>query len=260
MLQLILSIIPSVLMGYVILSTEVPLRKPMNIDYLDRKYWFSGYPEGAFSVVPPYTVDPQKFIFYAGLGIMLPVLWISVNVPELSNVAFWYVGLVALMLPLMMFEWIFPKKMEATAMVGFGGLSYGTQAAIGVGIALSVLMIFYSIPTEFRIFPFSARSAGDITLFAFFLTVIAVPLIEEFTFGNLISASVIEELGIIPGSIVASLAFAMFHFLVYQSNAFFLFAAFVFRLLTCLAMVRFVSFLPGLVAHYVVNAVAFFVG
>lgn len=254
-----MTLLGSVALGYVITTIEVPLRKPMNIDYMSRHYWFSGYPEGAFSVPPPYTIDPQKFLFWAGLGLILPMLWILINMPDIANVTLVYLIMVAIFFSAAMLEFLFPKQMVVTGLLGWGGKSYDVQALVGIAIATISLLLFWFSPGTFAFVPFQIVNLGQ-TLVAFYLTVIAIPWIEEFIFGNLIPSSIIEELGIVPGVLVSAFIFSVFHFLVYSANIYLLIAAFTFRALASIALVRFTSFLPGYVAHTIVNFIGFLSG
>lgn len=255
----LLTLIGAVALGYYITTLDVPLRKPMNIDYLSEQYWFSRYPEGAFSVPPPYTVDPQKFLFWAGLGLILPMLWILINMPDVASVTLVYLLMVAIFFSAAMLEYMFPKRMVVTGLLGWGGMSYEVQVLVGVSIAAVSILLFCSAPERFAFVPFQVVSLGH-TLAAFYLTVVAIPWIEEFIFGNLIPSSVIEEMGIVPGVAISAFVFSIFHSMVYSSNIYLLMAAFTFRALASVALVRFTSFLPGYVGHVVVNFVGFVLG
>lgn len=231
----------------------------MDINYLAERYWFSRYPEGAFSVPPPYTINPQKFLFWAGLGLILPMLWILVNMPDIANIVLVYLIMVAIFFSAAMLEFLFPRRMVVTGLLGWGGKSYDVQAVVGLVIAITSLLLFWTSSNPFTFLPVQIVSLGQ-TLVAFYLTVIAIPWIEELIFGNLIPSSVIEELGIVTGVIISAFIFSMFHFLVYSANIYLLITAFVFRALASIALVRFISFLPGYVAHVAVNFVGFLFG
>lgn len=245
--------------AYIITQIDVPLRKPMNINYLDEKYWFSGYPEGAFSVKPPYTIDPQKFLFWAALFLALPMLWILVNMPDLSNVTLVYLIMTGVFLTPAMLEYLFPLEMRVTGILGWGGKSYEIQAVVGAMIAVVTLTMFWTAPQQLSFVPMQMIGLGK-TVAAFYLTVIAIPWVEEFIFGNLLASSFIEELGIVPGALLISITFSAFHYLVYASNIYLLITAFIFRFITSIALVKFTSFLPGYVAHTIVNLVGFLFG
>ena len=250
------AILCAVAVGYIITQIEVPLRKPMEINYMDEKYWFSGYPEGAFSVKPPYTIDPQKFLFWAALFLVLPMFWILVNMPDISNVTLVYLLMIGVFLAPAMLEYMFPMKMEASGILGWGGKNYSTQAVVGAMIAVVTLIMFWTAPQQLSFVPMQMVDLGK-TIAAFYLTVVAIPWIEEFIFGNFLASSFIEELGIVPGALLISIVFSVFHFLVYSSNIYLLITAFIFRFLTSIALVRFTSFLPGYVAHTIVNFAGF---
>jgi len=255
----VVSLTVAAMVGYIITQIVVPLRKPMDIDYFDERYLFSKYPEGAFSAPPPYTISPQKFLFWASLFLVLPMFWILVNMPDLSNVTLIYLLMIAVFLAPALLEYMFPLKMEASGILGWGGKSYDVQAAVGGMIAVVTLLMFWTAPQQLSFMPMQMIDIGK-TLAAFYLTVIAIPWVEEFVFGNFLASSFIEELGIIPGALIISAVFALFHFLVYASNIYLLITAFIFRFLTSLALVRFTSFLPGYIAHTIVNFVGFFFG
>lgn len=249
------SLMISVVCAWIISTLNVKVRKPVDINYFDERYWFSSYPEKAFSVQPPYRIDPQSFLFWSAVGLVLPLLWIMINVPEMQNVAITYVLLMAVFMSPALLEYVMPEKMSVTGMVAWGGYNYLIQAMVGVGIAAVCIFIALSTP-KLQFLPESVEALG-ITIVSFYISVVAVPIVEEFTFGNLVSCSLIKKLGLILGTIASAFTFSIFHYLVYAPvNPLILIVPFVFRVLASIALVRFVSFLPGYVGHVVVNFVA----
>lgn len=242
MIEFILASLISAIVCWMIYAQPYEGRKTMDIDYFE--YAFSKYPEKSFALLPPYTIDPPKFLLTVFLLIFAPLLWVLFNVEELFKPAMLYVVLCTFIVPVSLIEWIHPE-FEATGLVGWGGINYDKQALIGLLIGFATVLLF--LPKSFAV---------AISIPVIFFVVVVAPVVEEMFFGNLIPASLIESMGWVGGTIVTSISFALMHWLAYSADVFALFAAFCFRFMCCIALVKFRSFLPGLTAHIFVNTVS----
>lgn len=239
MIEFILGSLITAVVCWIIYAQPYEGIKTMNIDYFE--YAFKKYPEKSFALLPPYTVDPSKFLLVAFLLVFGPLLWILFNVEEFFKPALLYVVLCAFVVPICLIEWLHPE-LEVTGLVGWGGINYDKQILIGLLIGFTTVLLF--LPKSFAV---------TVSIPLVFFILIVAPIVEEMFFGNLIPASLIESMGWVGGSIITSISFAVMHWLAYSADAFALFAAFCFRLMCCIALVKFRSFLPGLVAHTFVN-------
>jgi membrane protease YdiL (CAAX protease family) len=234
--------------SYLIYKIEAHPRKPMNIDYFSHP--FKKYKEGAFSVMPPYTIDPNKFLIAGFLLIFAPLVWVLFNIPEAFRPALLYVILSLLTIIIGFFELLFPIKFEPGGMVGFGGEEYETQILVGIGIGFLTSMMFLFVRNSVESSQVLVLPISPITIF---FTLVIAPFIEEWFFGNILPASLMEEMGWVGGTILSCVSFALMHFLAYNASLSLMAVVFAFRFMTCIAMLKWVSFLPGLAGHFVAN-------
>jgi membrane protease YdiL (CAAX protease family) len=136
------------------------------------------------------------------------------------------------------------------AVVGLGD-ERDIEWQVGAGMLIGGAIILVSMAFPQLQFVWTAR---DVLAFTF--VVISKPFKEEAVFGNFITTTALERMGIVPALAISGALFAIFHFAVYHANVFYMFLAFMFRILAGLALIKFRSFMPGLIGHMLINGVS----
>jgi len=241
-------------MSYLIYLVEAHPRKPMQIDYFENA--FKRYEEGAFSLKPPFTTDPTEYMLITFLLLFAPLIWVLFNVPDAFRPALLYVVLALFMVPVCLLEYMFPLKFKAAGLVGWGGEEYTEQIMVGLGIGVATVIMF-AIVGEYQSGQTPSKIISGPFLISAFFTLAIAPFIEEWFFGNLLPASLMEEIGWVGGTIISAISFSLMHYLAYSASLPLMAVVFCFRVMACIAMLKWVSFLPGMAAHTFVNFVAF---
>ena len=240
MLEFVVAGMLASVVGYIILHTE------SHRDYFSPEHLFEGYPEGTFFIRPKYG----GIILAITLFHVFVFWWTVANYQPLERVASFYLYTFAPLASLYYLEIIFPRKTIYTDLVGVGDeRDFEKQVGVGLLIGGSVVLTFLLVP-EIRM------EFLELPPMAMYFITVAVPFTEEAVFGNFLTTSLLKNCGIVPAVVISGLVFAVFHYAVYQANVFYMFMAFVFRVLASLALVKFGSFIPGLVGHMFVNTIA----
>ncbi len=235
MMLYLLALIGATAIGYIISTLDVPTRIPMK-----REYWFSELPKDSFTIPSSHKriFMHLTLIIMITIFIVLPYLDISIFTPHLY--------LLYAILPSIYILFIITGICEV---VDFGEGNYDLQILVGLVIAGVSLILLWSAPKP--------EVTLTLTLATIYFIGFAVPIVEEFIFGNVIPTTLIKEFGIVSGTLISSAMFVLFYLVAFQYNWYILLAVLVFRLLSTIALIRFGSFLPSFVAHVVINLAYF---
>lgn len=215
-----------------------------------REYLFSPMPAG--EMTHPwgrFTTFLQVNFFFT---VTLPLCWIMVNVPELSGLTLIYLVL-ALWGELIAFsERIMPEKVPwAYIAIGTEALPYQVLTAF----AVTALVTSLGGATEACV-PFTITSEEPLALYKLYLWLYAFVAVEESLFGQWLSASAVEKLGIVPGASLSGFVFTIFHWRIYGWLPPILLGLFLFRFITTVAMGIFKSIIPAALSHFLNNFLA----
>ena len=215
-------------------------------DYFSEEHFLKGYPSGTFYVREKYRGILLLLVFAQ----IVPFWWVYTNYPPMAMVASVYLFFLIPLVGVFYLEMMFPEQTRYTDIVGFGdGRDYILQVLAGLIAGLAVVVAYVAVPyVRFQFL--------EISPMAIYFMVFAVPFTEEAVFGNFITTSLLKNAGILPALLLSGALFGVFHYSVYMANTFYMFMAFAFRVLAALALVKFGSFLPGLVGHVFVNTVS----
>ena len=122
----------------------------------------------------------------------------------------------------------------------FGGLFvFGMQQGLGSFFAFESITVF----------------GVDIEPIILFLApVIAIPIVEEFFFGGVLTPTLAEFFGVVPAAIMVGLIWNLWHLGTYTQQTEILLFLFAFRFLGTFIILWTESLLPMIVAHIVINA------
>lgn len=218
-------------------------------------YPFGRMPNGTFNPRQPFAAMATWYgaiIGFVGLG------WMMANAPNLFTVSIFYFVFLLFSSMIIISENISAESMPATSAVVFGYGAFDGQLLTGTltGIA------FIAVTQMFKIFGLQVEvlQVENMPIASFIVVAIIIPLVEESVFRNVVGMSAAEVFGWIPGILISSLLFGIFHAYAYQLNIQMMFMALLFGLFAQFWDYKYKSMLPGLVAHTIVNAWAFFMG
>ena len=236
-------LIPTVLAT---LAVKFILSLKSHRDFFSREHLFRGYEEGVLFIRELY----KPFLFLMIFVHITIFWWVYTNYQPLANVASAYLFFLIPLTAIFYLETIMPKKTKYTDLVGLGDeRDHPAQLVVGFAIGFVIVLSFITHPAvkmEFLAMP----------AIAVYFTIVAVPFTEEAVFGNLITTSTLKNFGIVPSLIISGVIFAVFHYAVYQANPFYMYMAFLFRVLAGVALIKFGSILPAFVGHVLINIVA----
>ena len=214
------------------------------------KYLIGPMPEGTFSANQPFK---KAFMWFGGVLSLMGFGWLAVNVPELRTLAFIYLGMAAITLPIYLAEEISPKRTEVTACMLLGYGEWDKQVLYG----LITGIVFVVVNSFFQVMQFHPFQIKEMLIASFMITVIMVPIVEEGLFRGILAPSIAEDAGILHGALVSAFVFAMFHAYTYSYNWLYILNAFIFGSVVAFIDFKFKSILPGAIAHSFVNFFAF---
>jgi len=230
-----------------VVASAFILRMRSHRDYFSEEHLLKGYPSGTFYVREKYRGVLLLLVFAQ----IVPFWWVYTNCPPLmAKVASVYLFFLIPLVGVFYLEMMFPEQTRYTDIVGFGDdRDHALQVLAGFIAGLAVVIAYAAVP--YIRFQFL-----EISPMAVYFIVFAVPFTEEAVFGNFITTSLLKNTGILPALLLSGALFGVFHYSVYMANAFYMFMAFAFRVLASLALVKFGSFLPGLVGHIFINTIS----
>jgi len=212
-------------------------------------YLFTPMPQG--ELTHPWVSVTGLIELNFFFTIALPLLWIYVNIPELSGVASLYAMLAVWAETACLAERSMPEAVPY-AYLGAGTEDLLEQFLTAAGITtLTAVLAGASIISSF-IPPFILTEQCT-TALRLYLWLYALPFTEEGVFAQWVSATAMERLGVIPGSIISGIVFAFFHWQIYGWMTNVLLALFLFRFISNIVMVLFKSVIPSVAAHVMIN-------
>ena len=247
MITLVIALALTMAVGYMICR--------MKGNIITEDMLFDGFGPGTFTV-PENQKSP---LFYITFAQILAVLWIYANIPDIKYkfVATFYLFIIFFVVDSLKLEYLFPRRTEYISFVGVGDVDdtegIGRQIIAGLAIAAATIVLFSEL-TALQVVVYGEVIASVL------VTTISVPFIEEMFFGNYIPSMLLEKRGLVPAMLVSGSLFAIFHFLAYNADIATMFVVFVFRVLATLALYKFESFLPGLMAHSLMNFISLIEG
>lgn len=151
------------------------------------------------------------------------------------------------------FEWL--DKDAPGAYIDYGNLReivIGAILGFPVGIAFLFVMQHVAV-VGFEVVNVGAGASGTKAALAFLGTVLFIPIAEEVAFSSIGIPTLSGLTGALPGVLVVSFVWVMWHIGVYQHAHIVLLLLFAFRFVTGFMTLYFRSAYGGLVAHIVVN-------
>lgn len=224
--------------------------KPKSINYL--KYVAEPYPEASFRYLPRY-ISPSIYTWVVFFIIIFPLIWMLINVEAVFSISLVYLIIYSIAIPMIWLDYLHPQKIKAIGQVAWGGRERDEQFFVGLVIGVAAIAVMY-------VMTFSKLQATEVfkpLLLSFFFTVGVAPLVEERVFGNILVSSLSQFLGWLPAITISGVAFAILHWAAYQASVSMMLYAFFFRIMAGFALVKWVSWLPGLVGHSVCNLLSF---
>jgi len=211
------------------------------------------------------------FAFLLALTFLL-FLWLAVNAPlETTKVAgkevikagglrWRWLGIIyavmgGITMAIIGIDWVEPKKLTSATqcMSGPGDWTVLECIVIGIAIAGGVMLVSSFAFATAGTMPFALEVFPKTPLINWAIVGFSIPIIEEASFGMMLSSSFTENYGLLTGLTVPSFIFAIFHWGVYGLTPSLLLPLFLFRSLATLSMVFSRSWLPGVVGHILVN-------
>jgi len=232
-------------------TTPVPGYPFIEVNPFD--YPFGRMPNGTFNPKQPFAAMATWYgaiIGFVGLG------WMMANAPNMFTISLFYFVFLLFASMIIIAENISATSMPATSAVVFGYGAFDGQVISGAVTG----MAFIGLMQAFKVFGLQVETlqVEDMPIASFIIVAIIIPLVEESVFRNVVGMSAAEMFGWIPGLFVSALLFGIFHAYAYQLNLQMMFMAFLFGLFVQFWDYKYKSMLPGLIAHTIVNAWAFF--
>ncbi|RLC34550.1 MAG: hypothetical protein DRZ76_02470 [Candidatus Nealsonbacteria bacterium] len=214
-------------------------------------YPFESMPSGTFNPDQPLSVTN---LWLSVILAFLPLTWVLIVIPDMDLKFFAMAYLILFSAPSIVsgIEILDPVKSRGVAVVSFGYGAFLKQMLMGLLAAMPFVYLcslnIYKISTLFQIEGAYAATA--------ILSVLAVPVVEEELFRDVVGFSVAEKLGWVPGALFSSALFALFHSYVYSLSLHLMLLSFAFGVVVQIIDYKYKSVLPGYIAHILVNASA----
>ena len=213
-------------------------------------YLFSPMPEGTFSARQPFF---EAYAISGGYLLLVGFGWIIANVPEWFGMAIFYLCIAIVVMAVSLIERISPEGADATSAVLFGYGEWEDQFLWGALIGgVFIILNFLNPPMQVV-----GLQIEGMALASFILSVYMIPIAEEVIFRGVFTTTLMENLGLVPGVLIGGAVFAAYHAFAYSYNLTPIIYAFIFGVMTGLTTARFKSVLPGIVAHAIVNFLAY---
>jgi len=219
-----------------------------------REHAFMGYPPGTFyEIYPPYRRIEWLLSFAV---VALALLWGTINLPDPYNRAcLIYLVIYVLVEIFTLIERLRPGYVPF-AEFGIGTIENLKKAIIYGTIVFMATVLINSLVTGSIVFQIPTPTDKiDITVNFLIIGVVA-PICEEKLFLQLLGASFIESIGIIPSAITLGFAFAWFHYATYGLAFDILFVLFAFRYLVTIFAPLCRTAIVGVLPHFLINSIA----
>ena len=215
------------------------------------EYLFKPMPDGYLSSRWENTTALIHVSFF--FTVTLPLLWISVNIDELSRVAMLYLMMGVWSEIIAITERLSPEKIPWSYLaVRRENFLYQTLSGIALGIAVTFIGADISSFVPFTIA--SATQASN--LLKIYLWAYGFMAVEESLFSQWLAATLCEKTGLIPGATITALVFSAFHWSLYGWSTQILISLFVFRFLGSIVNAAYRSMVPSATAHVIINLLA----
>ncbi len=213
-------------------------------------YLFTPMPEGTFSARQPFF---EAYAISGGYLLLVGFGWIIANVPEWFGVAIFYLCTAIVVMAVSLIERVSPKGADATSSVLFGYGDWEEQFLYGIAVGAGFVVLNIFAPPMQVV----GLQIEGMVMASFILSVYMIPIAEEVIFRGVFTTTLMENLGLVPGVLVGGMVFAAFHAFAYSYNLIPILYAFGFGVMAGLTTAKFKSVLPGIIAHAIVNFLAF---
>jgi len=219
---------------------------------LDLEYWFKPLPEG--TLTSEWTKTTALFHSIYFISIILPIMWVAINLEELRTVAIIYL-IIGLWINLISItERLSPPKVPWSFMpVRFENFIQQTLAAL---IILAITVMSGIQISSFVPFTIMAPPSQIVSIIKIYLWQFGFLSLEESFFGQYLGATLCEKIGIIPGALINAVIFVGFHYSMYGWAANILISLFIFRFLGSIANAIYRSMVPSAETHFLINLIA----
>ena len=193
-------------------------------------------------------VTDLMHIQYAVL-VLLPLLWIRVNLPEMRDLVSMYLLISAIASMIILSERISPARIP-WAVLGLNTENLSQQVIASITLtAVTIILAGEGAYIAPPIIPIE-------TFMRIYLWGYAFVAVEESFFTQIILGTMMERTGIVPGSIVSALIFTAFHWSVYGWSVQILLAFFIYRVAAGILAGIYRSVIPCAFPHLIINALA----
>jgi len=215
---------------------------------LDLEYLFKPLPRGEITSSWGGTTDLMHMQF--AILVLLPLLWINVNVPSMRDLTSMYLLLATISLLIIFVERMNPQRFP-WAVLGLNSERLGEQVIASILLAAATI-ILSGRKGGFIAPPFvPAEVAMRVYLWGY-----AFMAVEEAFFTQIILGTAIERMGIVPGSFAAAVVFTVFHWNVYGWSFQILTALFIYRVVAGVLSGIYRSVIPCAFPHLIINMLA----
>ena len=216
--------------------------------------WIGPAPPGSWSVSmdEPNEIRHNRTQALFHMLLYLFAGWVFISTVEVQIALFYAFILVAAGF-VFVGEAINPTK-SPLAYIGWGDL-HKIQNYLTVGIVAAVVSIIGMVALQSVVPMQIGLAVGTSVWFILFVGLIYVPTIEEVGFRSVALPTIGENLGIIPGLVISSIIFGLFHLVLFQEIALVLGSVF-FGFVMGIITLREGSSLPAIIAHIIIQIVA----
>lgn len=228
--------------------------KPSKVNPLD--YLFDRMPKDTFTK-QPYAEAHMWLIFILGF---LGFFWLMVSVMKWATVGACYHCICFAAMCAIWLEYMKRTRFITSLIYGHG--KWDDQIILGafVGLVFAIMGLAVSQISSFQVISnlqiMQFVSIKKMPVATILISAVMVPIAEEVGFRGLLLPTLSEDLGAVPGILISSFLFMIYHGYVYQAAILPLLCCFGFACVAATLALKYKSVLPGLVGHGLVNTTA----
>ena len=245
--------VPMIVVGAILMTAPAWGRKKLSWKHSkghNSINWFGPAPPGTYNSIPKRRASVELDGYVATI-LFISLAWISANMPSLQNIAFYYF----LFVLLYVLGWIIVHINPRSGVLCYIGMGRADAPAEGYVYAMLIAVAFIVTVGMIGGITIPSLEIGGLLL-SLYMSCFVVPIAEEGGFSGLLLPTLCEDLGVIPGIIITSIAFGMFHWAVYSANMAYIIALTLFRIPMCAVVLYQRDIAGATLAHAFINFVA----